>query len=143
MGGKALSISPDTNVLMRAFVKDDSRQSEIAIEELEAANAIALSSTALSEFVWVLTMGYKFDRATAAIFIRELIESGKILANWHAVEAGLAALDNGGDFADAVIEIEGRQLGGDVFVSFDEKAVKISARAGRAARVPGSRKARG
>jgi predicted nucleic-acid-binding protein len=138
-----LKISPDTNVLLRAFVKDDARQSEIAVAELEAASAIALSSTALSEFVWVLTMGYKFDRATAANFIRELLESGKILANWPALEAGLAALDQGGDFADAVIEIEGRQLGADIFLSFDSRAVKIANLAGRLARVPGSRKARG
>jgi predicted nucleic-acid-binding protein len=137
-----LRISPDTNVLLRAFVKDDPYQSALAIAELEAAEVIALSSTALSEFVWALTTGYKFKRDVAAIFIRELIESGKVHANWPAVEAGLAALDQGGDFADAVIEIEGRQLGGAVFVSFDEKAVKISRQAGRSARIPGARKAR-
>lgn len=129
--------------MVRAFVKDDSRQCVEAIAELEFADCIALSSTALSEFVWVLTTGYKFNRAIAATFIRELIASGKVEANWPAVEAGLAALDQGGDFADAVIEIEGRQLGGEVFVSFDDKAIKIASAAGRPARRPGSRKSLG
>ncbi len=33
-------------------------------------------------------------------------------------------LDAGGDFADGVIAHDGQMLGGDVFVSFDRKAVK-------------------
>jgi predicted nucleic-acid-binding protein len=42
-----------------------------------------------------------------------------------AVEAGLAMLDAGGDFADGVIAFTGRQLGGNVFASFDRQAVEL------------------
>jgi len=34
-------------------------------------------------------------------------------------------LDAGGDFADGAIAYEGRWLGGDIFVSFDRKAVRL------------------
>jgi predicted nucleic-acid-binding protein len=140
VGRQPVKISPDTNVLVRAFVEDNSRQSTLAVDELAAADVIAISCTALSEFVWVLTKGYDFNAATVAVFIQELIESGKVQANWPAVDAGLAALGQGGDFADGVIEIEGRQLGGDEFVSFDRRAVKLAVVAGRSARTPGVKK---
>ena len=39
--------------------------------------------------------------------------------------AGLEALNAGGDFADAVIAHEGRRLGDDRFVSFDQDAVAL------------------
>jgi predicted nucleic-acid-binding protein len=42
-----------------------------------------------------------------------------------AVEAGLASLRAGGDFADGVIAHEGRRMGADVFVSFDRRAVAL------------------
>jgi predicted nucleic-acid-binding protein len=41
------------------------------------------------------------------------------------VEAGLAQLEAGGDFADGVIAHQGQWLGGDVFVSFDRQAVGL------------------
>jgi predicted nucleic-acid-binding protein len=40
-----------------------------------------------------------------------------------AIENGLSFLDAGGDFADGGIAYEGLWLGGEVFVSFDKKAV--------------------
>jgi len=55
--------------------------------------------------------------------------------NRPAVEAGLAMLDAGGDFADGVIAYEGKWLGADTFVSFDEKAVKMLMAQGVAARL--------
>ena len=45
--------------------------------------------------------------------------------NRPAVEAGLTALEAGGDFADGVIAYEGEWLGADEFVSFDSKAVSL------------------
>ena len=45
--------------------------------------------------------------------------------NRPAIEAGLAMLDAGGDFADGVIAYEGRWLGAETFVSFDKKAVEM------------------
>ena len=47
-----------------------------------------------------------------------------------AVEAGLTSWRAGGDFADGVIAFEGGRLGGEVFASFDRKAVELVASAG-------------
>ncbi|HET7662045.1 MAG TPA: VapC toxin family PIN domain ribonuclease, partial [Rhodanobacteraceae bacterium] len=51
-----------------------------------------------------------------------------VVANRPAVEAGLAVLDAGGDFADGVIAYDGSWLGGKTFVSFDKKAVALLTR---------------
>ena len=48
-----------------------------------------------------------------------------MVMNRTAVEAGLSALDAGGDFADGVIAYEGEWLGAEEFVSFDSKAVSL------------------
>jgi predicted nucleic-acid-binding protein len=47
-----------------------------------------------------------------------------------AVEAGLAVLSMGGDFADGVIAYEGTWLGADTFVSFDRKATTFLSKQG-------------
>jgi predicted nucleic-acid-binding protein len=56
--------------------------------------------------------------------------------NRPAVEAGLAVLEAGGDFADGAIAHEGSWLGGETFVSFDKKAVALLAAQGQPARLP-------
>ena len=48
-----------------------------------------------------------------------------------AVEAGLAFLEAGGDFADGIIEFEGRRLGGETFATFDRRAAVIVRERGR------------
>jgi len=55
--------------------------------------------------------------------------------NRPAVEAGLSALDAGGDFADGVIAYEGNWLGAEEFVSFDSKAVSMLKSQGNRARL--------
>ena len=57
------------------------------------------------------------------------------MKNRPAVEAGLAALDAGGDFADGVIAYEGQWLGGETFVSFDKKSVALLKKQGQQARL--------
>ena len=41
--------------------------------------------------------------------------------NRPAVEAGLALLDSGGDFADGVLVLEGKWLGGEMGILFDSR----------------------
>jgi predicted nucleic-acid-binding protein len=53
------------------------------------------------------------------------MNAANVVANRLAVEAGLALLDAGGDFADGVIAYEGNWLGAETFVSFDKAAVKL------------------
>ena len=52
-------------------------------------------------------------------------DAENVVVNQPAVDAGLAVLDAGGDFADGVIAFDGRWLGGETFVSFDRQAVTL------------------
>ena len=63
------------------------------------------------------------------------MDSSNVVVNQPAVEAGLALLDKGGDFADGVIAYEGEWLGADEFVSFDKKAVSLLKAQGKRARL--------
>jgi predicted nucleic-acid-binding protein len=130
-----MKITADTNVLVRAVTSDDVRQSKVAEAELANADVVALALPALCELVWVLSQGYKIPSAEIAEAIRRLMNSGNAVVNRPAVEAGLALLDAGGDFADGVIAYEGNWLGAEVFVSFDKKAVKLVAAQGESARL--------
>jgi predicted nucleic-acid-binding protein len=129
-----MKITADTNVLVRAITSDDVRQSKIAEAELADADVVALALPALCELVWVLSQGYKIPSAEIAEAIRRLMNGGNVVANRPAVEAGLALLDAGGDFADGVIAYEGSWLGAEMFVSFDKKAVKLMKAQGDSAR---------
>jgi predicted nucleic-acid-binding protein len=116
-------ITADTNVLVRAIVADEPKQARLAQSTLEKAELIAVTPTTLCELVWVLSRGYKIANADIAAAIGGLLASAKVEVNRPAVEAGLALLNEGGDFADGVIAFEGASLGGATFVSFDKDAV--------------------
>lgn len=133
-----MKINVDTNVLVRAIVADNAAQARLAQAELAQAETIVLTIPVLCELVWVLNQGYKIDSAQIAETIKNLVDSANVLVNRPAVEAGLALLEAGGDFADGTIAYEGSWLGADVFVSFDRKAVKLLKAQSRNARVPGS-----
>ncbi len=130
-----MKITADTNVLVRAIVGDDTLQSAAAQEALANAEAIALTVPALCELVWVLSRGYKVPAPEIAQTIRSLLNAATIEVNRPAAEAGLESLEAGGDFADGVIAFEGAWLGGDVFVSFDKKAVALLEKQGMSARL--------
>ncbi|MFO1496314.1 MAG: type II toxin-antitoxin system VapC family toxin [Lysobacterales bacterium] len=129
-----MKIAVDTNVLVRAIVGDDARQCKAAIEAMAQAEVVAISVHALCELVWVLRRSYEVSRADIAAAIGQLLDTRNVLVNRPAVEAGLAVLMAGGDFANGVIALEGRWLGGDTFVSFDQKAVALLTAEGHAAR---------
>ena len=130
-----MKIIADTNVLLRVLVEDDPVQARAAVEVLEQADTVAVSLVALCELTWVLHRSYQVSRADIAAAIQQLIETQNVAVNRPAVEAGLAALQAGGDFADGAIAFEGRWLGGETFVSFDQKAVKQLTDQGYAARL--------
>ena len=125
-----MKITADTNVLIRAAVMDDPIQSALAVAALLGAEAVAVTLPSLCEFVWVLIRGYKKSPNEVAGALRKLIDSASVLVDRPAVEAGLAILERGGDFADGVIAFEGRRAGGDVFTSFDREAVNFVAATG-------------
>jgi predicted nucleic-acid-binding protein len=130
-----MRLAVDTNVLVRAVVRDDSAQANVAIQVLTDAELIAIALPCLCEFVWVLRRVYDFQPADAASAIRALLAAANVEMNRPAVEAGLAVLEAGGDFADGVIAYEGNWLGGETFVSFDPRAVALLAAQGHQARL--------
>jgi predicted nucleic-acid-binding protein len=130
-----MKITADTNVLVRAITGDDEQQSKVAQAELANADVVALALPALCELVWVLSQGYKIPSAEIAEAIRRLVNGANVVVNRPAVEAGLALLDVGGDFADGIIAYEGSWLGAEVFISFDKKAVKLMEAQGESVRL--------
>ena len=125
MGHKEVKITADTNVLIRAAVQDDPQQARKAAKILQEAELVAVPVPVLCEFDWVLRRGYKKSASEISEAIHRLTKSANVVVNRPAVEAGLAVLDAGGDFADGVIAHEGSWLGAEELVSFDAKAVSL------------------
>jgi predicted nucleic-acid-binding protein len=125
-----VKLAVDTNVLVRGAVRDDAAQAVATDKLLRQASLIAVSLPCLCEFTWVVPRVYGVDPVAVTAAIRAMLETGKMVMNRPAVEAGLAMLEAGGDFADGVMAHAGFWLGGEIFVSFDRKAVALFARQG-------------
>jgi predicted nucleic-acid-binding protein len=130
-----MKISVDTNILARAVLQDDVKQGQAAAQLLQEASLIAVSLSSLCELVWILRRGAKLSKEDVSQTIRDLLDAGNVVMNRPAVEAGLAILDAGGDFADGVIAHEGVWLGGECFVSFDKQAIELLNQQGQSARL--------
>ncbi len=130
MGRSAVRITADTNVLVRAVLGDVPSQARLAADTLISAEIVAVPLPVLCEFVWVLLRRYGRSAGEIAASIRDLADAANVQLDRPAVEAGLAVLEAGGDFADGVIAFEGRRLGGSVFASFDRRAVELIAATG-------------
>lgn len=130
-----MKVTADTNVLIRAAVQDDLRHARRAAKILAEADLVAVPVPVLCEFVWVLRRGYKKSATDISDAIRRLMRSANVAMNRTAVEAGLSALEAGGDFADGAIAYEGEWLGAEEFVSFDSKAVALLQGQGSCARL--------
>ena len=123
MGGREVRITADTNVLVRAVVRDDAAQSAAAQAVLLRATAIAVPVPVLCELAWVLRRGYGYRAGDIAGAIEAIADIDTVTTDTPAVDAGLAVLRTGGDFADGAIASQGERLGGTVFASFDRGAV--------------------
>ncbi|WP_213959211.1 type II toxin-antitoxin system VapC family toxin [Variovorax sp. dw_954] len=130
-----MKVIVDTNVLVRAAVRDDARQTRVADKLLQSAELVAVSLPSLCEFVSVLSRGYKLDSTSIGHAIRLLFDASNVVMNRPAVEFGLSFLEGGGDFADGIMAYEGSWLGGETFVSFDRQAVKLANERGQLAQL--------
>lgn len=131
-----MKITADTNILVRAAVGDDSEQSPAAQRVLAEAELVAVTLPTLCEFCWVLRRPYRYGTEDIARAVRALIAADNVAVDEPAVTAGLAMMEQGGDFADGVIAHEGKWLGGETFVSFDLEAVRLLREAGDEAQAP-------
>lgn len=135
MGERAVKVTADTNVLVRAIMEDDARQAAAARQILSQADMVAVTLPVLCELAWVLSRGYRTPAPRIADVIRDIANAANVVVDRTAVEAGLEMLVAGGDFADGVIAHEGEWLGAEKFVSFDRSAVKLLIARGRSARL--------
>jgi predicted nucleic-acid-binding protein len=130
-----MKVAVDTNVLVRAAVRDDPAQTEAATRIMARAEVLAIALSSVCEFVWVLRSVYGYRAPRIAEAIRVLLAAENVETNRPAIDAGLAMLDAGGDFADGVIAYEGKWLGAEMFASFDKKAVEMLTAEGVSARL--------
>ena len=84
-----MKIAVDTNVLVRAAVRDDAEQSDAATKLMGRAEMIAIAVPCLCEFGWVLRSVYRFHPSDIAKAIRTLLAAENVETNRPAVDAGL------------------------------------------------------
>lgn len=120
-----MKVTLDTNVLVRLATQDDPEQAAAALQALRRATLIAVPTPALCELVWVLLRGYRYTPDQVAHALRVLLQTRHVVCDTAAVLAGLALLNDGGDFADGAIAQQGTALGGKEFLSFDRQAVTL------------------
>jgi predicted nucleic-acid-binding protein len=116
----------DTNVLVRALVRDDTMQSARA-EALLSEHKIFIPVTVMLELEWVLRSRYAFRPKVVAQAIAGIAALGNvILGERAAVLAAAAKSARGWDFANALHHALSE--GCDDFVTLDADLVKRSAR---------------
>jgi predicted nucleic-acid-binding protein len=120
-----VKVIADTNLLLRAAVRDNPAEGDIASQLLSEAEFIVIPTIVLCEMVWVLRRVYKFSAADIGQTVRILTSQDNVKIDRAVVAAGLEILEAGGDFADGVIAYEGKWLGGEVFASFDKDAIAL------------------
>ena len=125
-----MNIIADTNILVRVILQDDGAQTHLAAEYLRRADNIAIATTTLCELVWILQKNTKLPREEIVRTIQTILDTDKMIVNRACVEAGLAVLAAGGDFADGVVEFEGKSLNDGLFCTFDRKAANILSKQG-------------
>ena len=83
-----MKVAVDTNILVRAVVRDDPKQSEIAAKTLLKAEVLVVGMSCLCEFVWVPRRAYGYRSSAIAAAIRELLEAG----NWKKIASEFQAI---------------------------------------------------
>ncbi len=120
-----MTVTVDTNVLLRAAIRDDEAQARIAERHLRSASQVVIPLQSLCEFVWVSRRVYGLAHAEIATSVKDLLSGPNVVTDRLSVAAGIATMESGGDFADGVIASDGRRSGGEIFLSFDRRAVRL------------------
>ena len=128
-----MRITADTNVLLRAVLRDDNEKAAAAQTLLLRAPVISVPVPVFCEFAWVLKRGYRRKADEIAGAIEAICEVDAVVTDLPAVEASLTLLRAGGEFADGVIAHQGEGFGASGFASFDRSAVALVKRSGAAA----------
>jgi predicted nucleic-acid-binding protein len=122
-------IGIDTNVLVRIFALDDSRQLEIArrfMAQRTDDDPAYVSAVVVAEVSWVLDRSYGFGVAAVRNALEWLFESTNIVVEKHdLVRAAVnLAADRNGDISDSIIVALAAEIGASPTVTFDQPAAK-------------------
>jgi predicted nucleic-acid-binding protein len=131
-----VKIAADTNLLLRAILEDEPGQAVEAQTLIGRAEVIAVPVAVFCELVWTMGRQYKRSMNEIADAIDAILGVAAVVTDRPAVEAGLAVLRGGGDFADGVIAWHGAALGGTVLATFDKAAVRVLGACGFVAAEP-------
>ena len=119
-------IGIDTNVVLRAVLRDDPHQSAIAarlFRELTASRRGFITQVTLAETYWVMARAKRLSRDTCLAVIRSLVETEVLeFDDGETVVRALTLAEEGADFADALIQATAELFGADETVTFDRDA---------------------
>jgi predicted nucleic-acid-binding protein len=122
-------IAADTNLLLRALVGDDKRQSEAARRWMTAheAEGILIDHVVLVELVWVLRSRYRQARAEIVRVLELVLETGGVtVPESDLVSVAVEAYARGhGDFADHLLRARATALGATAVATFDEELLPL------------------
>ncbi len=124
-------IGLDTNILLRAAVRDDATQTPIAeriIAGLTEAIPGHVNLAVLSEFAWSLERRYDYERDEILAVIEQMLESKDfVVAQRDVVSRALTrASDEALDFPDALIGELNVEAGCTTTLTFDKKAARLA-----------------
>lgn len=125
-----MRIAADTNLIVRVLTQDNPAQYRTAQALLERADMIIMPITMLCEVAWVLRATARWRPPEIARAFRTLLDDPRVHVDMPMAEKGIAFLEEGGDFADAVIAADGRRLGAETFATFDRAAARLLEEAG-------------
>lgn len=120
-------IAVDTNILVRAILGDDPKQSPLARSAMENARDIMVPITVLIELAWVLKSA-GWSRMQIHLALTTLAQQPTVHLDRAAeVQAALADFKAGpADFADYLALHQARSLGARKLLTFDRKLAKAA-----------------
>lgn len=119
----------DSNIVLRLLINDDPIQAEQAKQAVKNASSPCLiDTTVLSEVVWVLKRGYKFDRENIIKAVEALLQTQNFVFEdndiiWRTLND---YKDSSADFSDCLIGQRNKQNKCETTITFDRKASQIA-----------------
>jgi predicted nucleic-acid-binding protein len=123
----------DTNVIVRYLTQDDPVQSPKATELIERGLTEEepgfVSVVAMAETAWVLERVYGRTAEEIAAVIERMLEVEVLVveSEQEVFTAMIAVKEGRGSFADALIGALGARAGCSLTVTFDQKALRLTA----------------
>ena len=116
----------DTNMLVRLLVADDPDQAERARIYVTEHAPCWINRVVLCETVWALERLYGHSRLRIVGALRQILDTRQFeVEDTDAVQAGIAAVEDGHDFADAVIAFSNLTRGCEATATFDREAARL------------------